>query len=98
MRRISFPPDFRGWQAAARQLLGEAVEPHLIDWEELNTDQPGLEFSSAEHPQWHEAQREFRVPRKYLQLARSVACHRDSQRWALLYRVLWRLTHGEPML
>ena len=24
------------------------------------------------------------------------ACHRDAKRWSLLYRVLWRLTHGEP--
>jgi len=27
-----------------------------------------------------------------------VACHRDARRWALLYRLLWRLTHGEPRL
>ena len=27
-----------------------------------------------------------------------VACHRDPKRWALLYRLLWRLTHGEPRL
>jgi DNA polymerase len=26
------------------------------------------------------------------------ACVRDPERWALLYRVLWRLTHGEPRL
>ena len=30
--------------------------------------------------------------------AMQVACHRDPKRWALLYRLLWRLTHGEPRL
>jgi probable DNA metabolism protein len=40
----------------------------------------------------------MRVPRAFLQLAAAVACHRDAQRWEDLYRVLWRLTHGEPSL
>ena len=38
------------------------------------------------------------VPREFLQLASAVACHRDASRWDDLYRVLWRLTHGEPRL
>jgi DNA polymerase len=40
----------------------------------------------------------FRVPRRFLELARTVACHEDRRRWALLYRVLWRVLHGEPRL
>ena len=39
-----------------------------------------------------------RVPRAFVDLARRVACHRDPQRWALLYRILFRLTHGEAHL
>ncbi len=31
-------------------------------------------------------------------MAERVSCHREARRWALLYRVLWRLTHGEPRL
>ena len=27
-----------------------------------------------------------------------VACHRDPERWALLYRLIWRVTHGERAL
>ena len=40
----------------------------------------------------------YRVPREFPALAERVACHRDPRRWGLLYRVLWRLTHGEPRL
>lgn len=40
----------------------------------------------------------IRVPKQFTELARLVACHRDGQRWDLLYRVLWRLTHGERSL
>jgi DNA polymerase len=38
------------------------------------------------------------VPKEFLDFARRVACHRDAARWDLLYRVLWRLTHGERHL
>ena len=40
----------------------------------------------------------MRVPRDFLRLASAIACHRDASRWDDLYRVLWRLTHGEPKL
>ena len=39
-----------------------------------------------------------RVPREFVDVARRVACHADPQRWALLYRLLFRLTHGEGHL
>jgi uracil-DNA glycosylase len=39
-----------------------------------------------------------RVPRRFVEAATTAACHADARRWALLYRVLWRLTHGEPQL
>lgn len=38
------------------------------------------------------------VPKDFLALARTVALHRDPKRWTLLYRVLYRLTHGERNL
>ncbi len=41
---------------------------------------------------------QFRVPKAFLQLAHIVALHRDERRWALLYRLLWRLIHGERKL
>ena len=46
----------------------------------------------------HAAAHTMRVPREFLRLASAVACHRDARRWDDLYRVLWRLTHGEPSL
>ncbi|MBT8460984.1 MAG: TIGR03915 family putative DNA repair protein, partial [Gemmatimonadetes bacterium] len=37
-----------------------------------------------------------RVPKAFMQVGPSVACHRDPRRWSALYEVLWRLTRGEP--
>ncbi|MEO1086065.1 MAG: UdgX family uracil-DNA binding protein, partial [Acidobacteriota bacterium] len=39
-----------------------------------------------------------RVPKEFVQIARTAARHRDADRWTLLYRTLWRLVHGEPHL
>lgn len=38
------------------------------------------------------------VPREFLQIAQTVSYHRSAERWLLLYRVLYRLTHGEKNL
>ncbi|HSJ04155.1 MAG TPA: UdgX family uracil-DNA binding protein, partial [Verrucomicrobium sp.] len=40
----------------------------------------------------------FKVPRRFVDLASTVACHQAGHRWGLLYRVLWRITHGEHHL
>ena len=38
------------------------------------------------------------VPASFLELAERVVCHRDPDRFALLYRVLWRRARGERSL
>ena len=38
------------------------------------------------------------VPAAFVELARDACCHRDPERFALLYRLLWRLTHDERAL
>ncbi len=40
----------------------------------------------------------FHVQPAFIELAREVACHRDKDRFDLLYRALWRITHGQPNL
>jgi uracil-DNA glycosylase len=42
--------------------------------------------------------RRARVPRRFMELGEAASCHSDPARWTLLYRLLWRLTHGEPHL
>ena len=37
----------------------------------------------------------FSVPGAYVRLAENVVCHRDPERFALLYELLWRITHNE---
>ncbi|MEO8440367.1 MAG: UdgX family uracil-DNA binding protein [Spartobacteria bacterium] len=99
MEQISFLPTFPRWQAVARRALQAGVAPEEIAWEEIGEDQPGLQlFDEAEPAQATTPSSAIRVPKRFLALARLVALHRDPARWALLYRLLWRITHSAPHL
>lgn len=97
MPQITFAPTFEPWQRAARRALQQAIRPEEIEWQELESEQPALGlFEEMETAPATSAV--FRVPKEFLPLARKASFNRDARRWALLYRVLWRLTHGEPRL
>lgn len=95
MRVVTFSPTFAGWQAAARSALAAQEPPDALLWQEMGADQPALDLAAELPPGSGPV---ARVPRAFITLARSVADHRSTERWPLLYRVLWRLTHGEPHL
>ncbi|MBA3830345.1 MAG: UdgX family uracil-DNA binding protein [Chthoniobacterales bacterium] len=97
MEQISFLPTFERWQAAARRALQNAIEPGQIVWEEIGEDQPALYLFEEADPASTPPSK-FRVPKRFLALAKLVSLHREAGRWPLLYRLLWRLTHGETHL
>jgi DNA polymerase len=100
MRHVVFPPTFDGWRAAARPLLEAGIPPAETVFEAASDEQPALDGlgDATAAPPREEVPRAFRVPRRFFALAEAAACHADGERWGLLYRVLWRLTHGEPHL
>ncbi len=100
MRQISFAPSFEAWKEAARRALWEGLHPTEVVWWETGDPQPalGLFNEVATEPTAAPSEELFRVPAAFPPLARRVSCHRDPQRWHLLYATLWRLTHGEPKL
>ncbi len=96
MREVVFEPDFPHWRDQARRLLANDAAPDNILWSESQGSQASLFSEPAEQPA--PSARSPRVPKAFLDLAELAACHRDPDRWPLLYRVLYRLTHGEPKL
>ncbi|MDB6120455.1 MAG: phage polymerase-related protein [Verrucomicrobiaceae bacterium] len=98
MRQITFAPVFREWQRLARGALSSGLAPDEVVWEELHGDQPSLGMFEEAEPGIASPASAFRVPRDFVEMAQRVACHRAAERWSLLYRLLWRLTHGESHL
>ena len=89
-RPIRIEPRFESWQAAARALLRDEVPPEAVDWLERlaggPVEPPAAPVADASG---------HRVPRRFVDMARQVAGHPAPGRWALLYRVLWRIVHED---
>ncbi len=84
------------WRAHARRLLAADVEPGDVSWDDAL--QPSLFGDATQLAPSAPKPTRARVPKAFLDAAEVVACHRDGDRFDLLYRVLFRLTHGEPEL
>ena len=87
--RLEGQTDFDGWRRAARALRLAGVEPRGVAWTvagegDLFAEPGGMEEPAADAPV-------FRAPRAFVELAQDVICHRDGERFDLLYRLLRRL-------
>lgn len=94
---LASPIDVADFRGHANSLLAHQVPPAEIDWHTMvPTDgctmlSPGVSVRSAPSA-LHSI-----VPRSFVRLTELVMLHRDSGRFELLYRLLWRLVH-EPEL
>jgi DNA polymerase len=90
--------DLAGFRAEARQLLAHQVPPDEVHWQLGAIDQ----YDDAQSPLASRPRNVARaataiVPASFSRLCECVVMHRDTGRFALLYRLLWRLVH-EPAL
>lgn len=95
------PDDFDAWRDAARALVVARFPSESILWQDGETaDLFAVETPLPESPAG------LSVPRTFIELARSAICHRDPERFALLYTLLWRLQgqrtlmndHADPLV
>jgi DNA polymerase len=86
MMHAAIGNDFESWRTAARRFLSCGVTPDQVIW--AGEDQGGLFSENAASPTV-----ELKVSAEFMKLARSVACADDASKWALLYRILFRLKH-----
>lgn len=88
------PEDFQHWRSLARGFIAQGVHPQDVMW---GSPEEGLLFDEQVSETTREAN--FSVPRDFVTLATRASLHRDSSRWSLLYRILWRLlTESKSLL
>jgi probable DNA metabolism protein len=93
--------DFDGWRKAARALALNEIKPSDVTWtvrgnapelpEPRATDQP------LQTPQ-EGFQGSFNVSAKFVELAQAAILHHDPLRFAILYRLVWRLRSHHDLL
>ena len=99
MIRVEVGSSFASFREKARHLLARDIAPERVVFDEASAAQATLLAGQGELPQATVPARPVpSVPRGFVALAETVALHRDAIRWPALYRVLWRLTHGEHHL
>ncbi|MBM2710647.1 UdgX family uracil-DNA binding protein [Mesorhizobium caraganae] len=81
--RLDSETDFVGWRGAARRLALNEVRPEDINWHVA----PGSD--TADLPA-APAGAQLTVPRDFITHAETASCHSDPDRFAFLYRMLWR--------
>ena len=99
--RLSSEIDLAGFRDEARELLAHQVPPEQVHWE--TADLEGIDLFAEPMTGMDSRPRSVPkaataiVPASFLRLCEVVVLHNDPQRFALLYRLLWRLVH-EPTL
>jgi uracil-DNA glycosylase len=88
--------DFDGWRQSARALILKNVSPSDVTWR-VQSNAPELFEPSAIAPP-SDAQGTFTVSAKFVELAKSTILNRNPERFALLYRLLWRLRDNPDLL
>lgn len=94
---------YEAWLQATRFHLTQGTLPEHFDWQD-DADAPS--FFGAPQPT-HIGERfpismalapRIRLPEAFEDKAKLAAMHRSGHRWRALYRVAWRLVHGESRL
>ncbi len=90
-----FDGSFAGWRDEARRLLQAGVPPHAVIWEVGETHAIQDLFHDDGAKPCQQVPARLSIPRQLPGLLEVAACFRDDNRWALLYRVLWRVCQGD---
>ena len=98
MFEASIAPTYAAWHEQARALLSAEVHPSEVTWTDSTSTQPLLGALATPVPPAAKVDTRVSVPRRFVQLATLAARHSSPNRWALLYRILWRIVHGERFL
>jgi uracil-DNA glycosylase len=88
--------DFDGWRRAARSFVVNNVKPSDVTWSVRSNALELFEPSAA--AMQLETNNTFSVSARFVALAQAAILHRDPLRFAILYRLLWRLRGDHDLL
>ena len=99
MRLVTLPApdDFDAWRDAARPLAADGVPPDDVVWQVGDEAADLFAAAASVSPRRDAPGPAFRVPRAFIDLARTVVLSNEAERFALLYTALFRL-RDEPKL
>lgn len=96
MIQVHFDKTFASWREKAREFMHEGITPNEINWsqDELSLFTTANDASVKRIP----LNTELKVSPEFIALAKSISYVRDEDRWNLMYKLLFRLTHENQNL
>ncbi len=88
--------DFDGWRKAARRLALNDVKPSDVTWTVRGEAESSASPCANDLPDLPHAT--FNVSARFIELAKTAILHRNRERFALLYRLVWRLRSHHDLL
>lgn len=90
--------DVNEWREAARGFMMAGIAPEYIEWRTMDDADGLFGFDDNRLPQPADPPPKISVQPSFIKLAEAVVCHSDPTRFALLYRLLFRLFHSHGLL
>ncbi len=95
--RLDSETDFEGWRGHARSLLCDGVPPEDVTWQVGESQDSLFAILDAPAPPRDPAYKP-RVSKRFLADAKLALCHRDPERFGLLYRLIHRMQDDADLL
>ena len=98
--QIDSLPGWAEWRTHARACLQQGLPPSQVIWQQAVADQPllSLPLVTAATIETTVSANQPTVPKAFVEAAQLAICHQQPHRFALLYRLLWRITHENRQL
>lgn len=90
---LAHETDFDGWRKAARTLVLHDIDPSNVSW---GIAKDNRLFAATPLPS--SAEGAFNVPKGFVERARTAILNRDPERFAHMYRLLWRLRKNPDLM
>ncbi len=96
MIQVQFEKTFEGWRSVARELALQNTPPHEIQWSD-ETISLFAHFNDSDKKSQKTndpistTTTQIKVPAEFIKMAETVSYAKDTDRWELLYRILYRL-------
>lgn len=90
--------DYGEWAAQARALYQSRIKPENVFWESPGAAKNLFGSTPRSARPAQPAIRNARVPKDFISIGKRVICHSDPERFARLYRLLWRLQNHKTLL
>jgi DNA polymerase len=88
---ITSVPGYDEWRIAARECLAQAIPPENIIWQTSESIQDDLFGGGEPAVVTSRPNTKHTIPKSVLMILKYALCHQDASRFALCYRVLWRV-------